>query len=216
MRPVSWLVAHALSYSCLTITIPIGIIGVVDNRSLILSCALELFAARGYDAVGVQEIAEAAGVTKPTLYHYYGSKQGLLRALISTYLDPFTQAIQEACDYQGNLTLTLRRIAETYFRFAEANPTFYRMQLAMYFAPQDSDAYQMVASRNEAQQQMVETVFIKTVHENGNMRGRHRLYTASFIGTLNTCIGLWLQGYAELDDELTHRVLHQFEHGIYS
>lgn len=188
----------------------------MDNRSLILYCALELFAARGYDAVGVQEIAEAAGVTKPTLYHYFGSKQGLLRVLISTSLDPFTQALEEACDYQGDLPHTLKHIAETYFRFAEANPTFYRMQLAMYFAPQDSDAYQVIASRNEAHQEMVEAVFIKTVRENGNMRGRHRLYTASFIGMLNTCIGLWLGGHTQLDDDLTRRMLHQFEHGIYS
>ena len=42
----------------------------MDNREKILNCALELFHARGYDAVGVQEIAEMAGVTKPTLYYY--------------------------------------------------------------------------------------------------------------------------------------------------
>ena len=39
----------------------------VDNRERILETALELFYARGYDAVGVQEIAEKSGVTKPTL-----------------------------------------------------------------------------------------------------------------------------------------------------
>ncbi len=56
--------------------------GRMDNRSTLLKCALDLFAARGYDGVGVQEIVEAAGVTKPTLYHYFGSKQGLLQALL--------------------------------------------------------------------------------------------------------------------------------------
>lgn len=55
----------------------------MDNREKILNCALELFHARGYDAVGVQEIAETAGVTKPTLYYYFGNKRGLLEALLS-------------------------------------------------------------------------------------------------------------------------------------
>ena len=32
------------------------------------------FMPRGYDAVGVQEIAQKAGITKPTLYYYFGSK----------------------------------------------------------------------------------------------------------------------------------------------
>ena len=33
----------------------------MDNRSRLLECALDLFTARGYDAVGVQEIVDAAG-----------------------------------------------------------------------------------------------------------------------------------------------------------
>ena len=41
----------------------------------------ESFYEKGYDAIGVQEIADAAGVTKPTLYHYFGSKYGLLQAV---------------------------------------------------------------------------------------------------------------------------------------
>src|SRR5215211_7966667 len=59
------------------------------NRALILDRALGLFAARGYDAVGVQEIVEAAGVTKPTLYHYFGSKRGLLEALVAEHAGEF-------------------------------------------------------------------------------------------------------------------------------
>ena len=54
----------------------------MDNRENILTCALELFYQRGYDAVGIQEICQAAGITKPTLYHYFGSKYGLLEVLL--------------------------------------------------------------------------------------------------------------------------------------
>ncbi len=50
----------------------------------ILSTALDLFAVRGYDATSVREICEAAGITKPTLYHFYKSKDGVLRALVTT------------------------------------------------------------------------------------------------------------------------------------
>jgi len=53
----------------------------VDSRAGLLHAALEPISRKGYDAVGVQEIAEAAGVAKPTLYHFFGSKGGLLEAL---------------------------------------------------------------------------------------------------------------------------------------
>ena len=52
------------------------------NRAELIDRALELFAAYGYDGVGVQNVCEAAGVTKPTLYHYFQSKRGLLEALM--------------------------------------------------------------------------------------------------------------------------------------
>ena len=48
----------------------------MDNREKILQCAEELFYSRGYDAAGVQEIVEMAGVTKPTLYYYFGRQAG--------------------------------------------------------------------------------------------------------------------------------------------
>jgi TetR/AcrR family transcriptional regulator len=188
----------------------------MDNRTALLKCALELFAARGYESVGVQEVAVAAGVTKPTLYHYFGSKQGLLECLLDTYGEPLTEAIQEAAAYRGDLPLTLEKLAQAYFKFARQNPVYYRMQLAMFFAPRDSEVHRLVAVRNERQHSSVEALFAAAAGDHGNMRGRQRLYAATWIGTINTCIGLWLNGYAELNDELVRRVAHQFQHGIYS
>ena len=45
--------------------------------------AARLFAERGFDATSVREIAEASGVTKPTLYYHFGSKQGLGEAILT-------------------------------------------------------------------------------------------------------------------------------------
>ena len=51
--------------------------------------AARLFADRGYDATSVREIVEAAGVTKPTLYYHFGSKQGLAEALLTRPMTGF-------------------------------------------------------------------------------------------------------------------------------
>ena len=53
----------------------------MDNKKNIMNIALKSFSLKGFDAVGVQEIVEKSGVTKPTLYHYFGSKTGLLEAI---------------------------------------------------------------------------------------------------------------------------------------
>ncbi|WP_431963229.1 TetR/AcrR family transcriptional regulator [Actinacidiphila sp. bgisy160] len=52
----------------------------------LLAEATRLFAERGYDRTSVQEIVEAAGVTKGALYHYFGSKDDLLHEIYGRVL----------------------------------------------------------------------------------------------------------------------------------
>ena len=48
------------------------------DRKTIEAAALELFHKNGYDAVKVQDICDACGITKPTFYHYIPSKDDIL------------------------------------------------------------------------------------------------------------------------------------------
>jgi len=51
------------------------------RRELLLKAAADLFSARGYHAVGIDDIGEAAGITGPGVYRHFSSKQALLQAL---------------------------------------------------------------------------------------------------------------------------------------
>lgn len=52
------------------------------RRNQLLDVARELFAARGFHATSMDEVAEAAGVTKPVLYQHFPSKRALYRELL--------------------------------------------------------------------------------------------------------------------------------------
>ena len=188
----------------------------MENRSILLERALELWSERGYDAVGVQEIVDSAGVTKPTLYHYFGSKRGLLDALIDERSAGLRDALAAATDYRGDLVATLEAVVRAYFGFAQKEASFYRMQLGFWFAPPQSDEHEAVLARNLGQHAALERLFEAATTDHGNMRGRHKAYAATFLGTINTYIGLWLNGYADLDDRLVYTAVHQFMHGILS
>jgi len=188
----------------------------MDTRDLLLDCALRLFAARGYDAVGVQEIVAAAGVTKPTLYHYFGSKRGLLEALLGGYFAQLNQVVREGADYHGNLPGTLKRLTAVLFAFARANPAFYRLQLALWFAPEQSEGFQVVSELNRIQYDLIEALFLRAAQDHGNMRARQRAYATTYLGMINTYVGMALNGFAQLDEKLVEQAVHQFQHGIYS
>ena len=54
------------------------------RREQLLDVALDLFATQGFDATSTQQIAKAAGVAQGLVFHYFGSKEGLLSAVLST------------------------------------------------------------------------------------------------------------------------------------
>jgi len=188
----------------------------MDNRDVILGRALELWSRRGYDAVGVQEIVESAGITKPTMYHYFGSKRGLLDALVQDRFSGLRDALAPAAAYDRDVVGTLEKIVRGYFAFARDNAAFYRLLLAFSFAPADSDEYQAVAAPQRAQHEALERLFEAAAEQHGNMKGRQKAYAATFLGMINTYVALSLNGHATLDDQLVYRATHQFMHGIFS
>ena len=186
-----------------------------DNRSNILNCALQLFAAHGYDGVGIQRIVAAAGVTKPTLYHYFGSKQGLLAALLNTHYDRLHHLLVVAAAYNGDLPVTLNTITSAYFRFAGEHPVFYRMQLAMWFAPIDSEPYKLTVPLRQRQGELIRNVFAQAAGRLDDGQERDRIYTATFLGMIHTYISMALNGHITLDEIAANRAVYQFMHGIF-
>lgn len=188
----------------------------MDNKTVIISVATEAFSRKGYDGVGIQEIVDLAGITKPTLYHYFGSKFGLLESVLSIGFSDLIPSLKIATDYHHDLPKSLTDIFQVYIQFATQNSNFVRMALAMQFTPVDSEAYPAIKPYEELQQNLIESMFEKAVVDHGNMRGRARIYSASYLGLISSCLGLWLKGKAIYNEEFVYRTVHQFMHGIYS
>jgi AcrR family transcriptional regulator len=188
----------------------------MENRDRLLEVARQLFASRGYDAVGIQEIVDTAGVTKPTLYHYFQNKRGLLDAVLEHDFAGLIESVRAAAFYQGDLPFNIERLIRACFDYAVHNPQFYRMQLGLYFAPPESESNQAVQDFNLQVHELVAELFANASADHGNMRGRQRAYAASLLGMIHTYIGLYLNGYTVLDEALVYQTARQFMHGIYS
>lgn len=69
-----------------------------DKRQAILNRSAELFSAHGYDRASMNKIAEACGVSKANLYHYYKDKEGLLFDVIRFHLEELLEVVETADD----------------------------------------------------------------------------------------------------------------------
>ncbi|WP_067471642.1 TetR family transcriptional regulator [Actinomadura hibisca] len=74
-------------------------------REALLNAAAELLVERGYRAVRMQDVAEAAGVSRQTLYNEFGDKWGLAQAVVlrdnERYLDGIDQALSQHRDLRS-------------------------------------------------------------------------------------------------------------------
>jgi AcrR family transcriptional regulator len=64
------------------------------NRAAILRAAEQLLVANGPDHVSLERVAQAAGVGKATVFHRFGSRSGLMRALMEDRVRKLTEAIE--------------------------------------------------------------------------------------------------------------------------
>jgi TetR/AcrR family transcriptional regulator len=67
-----------------------------DKRRAILDRSAELFAEHGYDRASMSRIAEACGVSKANLYHYYKDKEELLFDVIRFHLEKLLEVVEGA------------------------------------------------------------------------------------------------------------------------
>jgi Transcriptional regulator len=188
------------------------------NRDQILSTALELFSERGYEAVGVAELCEAASVSKPTLYHYFGSKRGLLDAIVREKGEPLLEAIERAVAVQSprEVPVILEAVAKAFAEKAIADPCFARLRLSLAVAPPESEGAKAMAGLNDALREHVDVFFQAAAQYHGNMKGRSLPYSAAFIGTIDTYVGLFLAEKSNLSEEVVKAAVRQFMYGIFS
>jgi AcrR family transcriptional regulator len=106
----------------------------------IFEVAVRLFARKGYAAASTREIVEEAGVTKPMLYYYFESKEGLCRAMLDHYLNPFHERLRQIMEGTGPARERLVQVVWEYLDFCRQNMDFARLFYALYFGPSEQSA----------------------------------------------------------------------------
>jgi AcrR family transcriptional regulator len=99
-----------------------------ETRGLLLETAWTRFAKNGYDATGVAEICEAAGVSKGAFYYHFESKRDLFQALLENWLSDIERALREvtavAASVPERLLIMAQRVGEMLATEPERVPMF--------------------------------------------------------------------------------------------
>ncbi len=91
--------------------------GVDERRQQLIGVALELFSQRSPDEVSIDEIASAAGISRPLVYHYFPGKLSLYEAALKRAADDLAGRFVEP--REGPLGARLLRVMRRYFDFVD-------------------------------------------------------------------------------------------------
>ena len=86
-----------------------------------------MFGSSGYEGTTLDEVAAAAGVTKPIVYRHFGSKQGLYLALLERHRHDLPTFAGDALSPGDVDTETLRAILDTWLEYVESHSYAWRM-----------------------------------------------------------------------------------------
>jgi AcrR family transcriptional regulator len=100
-----------------------------EARRAILDATEALLLECGGDGLSIRRLAERCGYTAPTIYHYFGDKEGLVAALLEERFARLLASVEPLTLGPDPLD-NLQRMVAAFLEFGEQNPTFHRLVLA--------------------------------------------------------------------------------------
>jgi AcrR family transcriptional regulator len=107
----------------------------VRSREAVLDAAERLMAEQGYEAATVARLVEEAGIPPSSIYHYFGSKEGVLLAVMEWGAKRFFEALPIPDRRIGSQLDHLRALVETVATTLERHPDFLRILVVMATQP---------------------------------------------------------------------------------
>ncbi|WP_424468057.1 TetR/AcrR family transcriptional regulator [Pseudoclavibacter helvolus] len=97
-----------------------------DTRTRLLDAAADMIAAAPGEDVSLRAICDRVGVKMPTLYHFFGNKQGLIESVIERGFDLYLSR-KEAHEPTGDPIQDIREGWDAHVIFGLENPGFYTL-----------------------------------------------------------------------------------------
>ncbi|MFD8423674.1 TetR/AcrR family transcriptional regulator [Streptomyces sp. NPDC059466] len=175
--------------------------GVEERRQQLIGVALDLFSRRSPDEVSIDEIASAAGISRPLVYHYFPGKLSLYEAALQRAADDLASRFVEPPE--GPLGARLLRVMRRFFDFVDDHGPGFSALMRGGPAVGSSKTNALVdAVRQAAYVQILSHLKVE------DPPARLELVIRSWISLVESTALIWLDGRriprAELEVQLVH------------
>ncbi|MCX3288391.1 TetR/AcrR family transcriptional regulator [Streptomyces luteogriseus] len=177
--------------------------GVEERRQQLIGVALELFSRRSPDEVSIDEIASAAGISRPLVYHYFPGKLSLYEAALQRASDDLAARFVEP--HEGPLGARLLRVMRRYFDFVDEHGPGFSALMRGGPAVGSSTTNALVDSVRQA-------AYVQILSHLGvtDPPARLELVVRSWISLAESTALIWLDGRRIPREELEPQLVNDF------
>jgi AcrR family transcriptional regulator len=155
----------------------------------ILEAARRVFAEKGYYAAKVESIAEAAGVSKGTIYLYYPSKSEIYLSALRHGVQAFHKKIQDELDNLDSVEEKIRKFIKVKFTFFHENRDFFKIYFSEFG---NAFSHPLVSQKELRDLYRVQVRFLERILDQGLKAKTFRKIdteaVASAIADLTRCV----------------------------
>ena len=163
-----------------------------NSASRILAAALEVFGAKGYEATSIREICERAGITRPTLYYFFESKEGLYRALVEEANREFHRTVTAALAASTDLRTQYKYVARGFFAQVTERPALVRFMYNLVWSTTSSPFAQEL-HKTYAEVVELMSAAARTAEKSGQISASHlEVRMIVLMGALGEAISCFL------------------------
>ncbi|MCB1277774.1 TetR/AcrR family transcriptional regulator [Prosthecobacter sp.] len=168
---------------------------VKPTREAVLDSAIAAFGRKGYAGTSVSDIVQATGLSKPTLYYYFGSKEGLFCAILESAYDGSARRMEENMHGADGCYDKLVEAATGLFEFASAHQDLMRLVFSSMFAAPGEIPAQAVMI--QPKRRLIVNMILKLIQEgqkDGTLSRDHRAdeIVQAYLGAVSQQIRMWL------------------------
>ena len=161
-----------------------------NGREAIFAAALENFFLRGYHGTSIRDIAQSAGMTAPSLYHHFASKQDILRTVMQSIMQDALATVREALLRAGPTAAgQLHAMMQAWVGFHATRQKEARVGASELDAL-DSVGRQVVVALRDELEQMFRSVVVRGI-ENGEFRTPNPREAARGIVGMGVAVAGW-------------------------
>ncbi|MGI5204196.1 TetR/AcrR family transcriptional regulator [Spirillospora sp. CA-108201] len=182
-----------------------------ERREQLLDIGRTLFAERGLDGTSVEEIASAAGVSKPVVYEHFGGKEGLYAVVVDREFERLLSLVKDSLDSAVHYRGKLEKAALGLLEYIEEHPDGFRILVRDSHGGTGTGSYASLLSEIAGE---VEYILAQEFDRHGYDDKFAPLYAQSLVGMVALTGQWWLDVRRPRREEVAAHIVNLAWNGL--